>query len=78
MQDHEERVIRLTDADDGRILEDIGIVQGTVIHLQDARSVSRAKYNKGEIDWTKMTSQPASQKPGGEPRAQIDSSSASG
>ena len=73
-------MIRLTDADDDRILEDIGIVQGTVIHLQDARSVSRAKYNKGEIDWTKMTSQPIKkeQKPGGEPRAQIDSSSASG
>ena len=74
MQDHEERVIRLTDADDGRILEDIGIVQGTVIHLQDARSVSRAKYNKGEIDWTKMTVRES----GGESSGQIDSSSASG
>jgi len=67
-------MIRLTAADDDRILEDIGIVQGTVIHLQDARSVSRAKYNKGEIDWTKMTVG----KSGGESSGQIDSSSASG
>ena len=30
-------------------------MQGTVVHLQDARLATRAKISKGEIDWAKMT-----------------------
>jgi hypothetical protein len=45
---------RLSEGDDQKILEDLRIVQGTVIHLQDARLLNKAKYNKGEIDWTKL------------------------
>ena len=45
---------KLAEADDQKILEDLQIVQGTVIHLQDARLVNKAKYNRGEIDWTQL------------------------
>ena len=42
-------------ADDESILEDINVVQGSIIHLQDRGMVHRAKYNKTEIDWGKVT-----------------------
>lgn len=61
---------KLTEADDDKILEDINIVQGTVIHLQDARLVNKAKYNRGEIDWTKLI-----QKESGDSSGQILSTS---
>ena len=48
------KLIAIT-ADDDAILEDINVVQGSIIHLQDRGMVNRAKYNKTEIDWSKMT-----------------------
>ena len=48
------KLIAIT-ADDESILEDINVVQGSIIHLQDRGMVNRAKNNKTEIDWSKMT-----------------------
>ena len=67
-------MIKLTEADDDKILEDLNVVQGTVVHLQDARLVNKAKYNRGEIDWTKLTVHES----GEETTGQIVSSSSTG
>lgn len=37
------------------VLEDLDIVQGSLIHLQDTRLINRKKFNRSEIDWAKMT-----------------------
>ena len=52
----EEVMITLEEDSDLKILEDIGIVQGSIIHLQDQRYFN-PKQNKQEIDWGKMDQQ---------------------
>ena len=53
--------------DESKVLEDLNIVQGSKIHLQDVRYCSQAKLTKPEIDWVKMTTSGSTE--------QIDSSS---
>ena len=47
----------IPDGSDQSILEDLNIVQGTQIHLQDSRLANAAKVSKSDIDWAKMTLQ---------------------
>ena len=56
----------LTPEDDNKSLEELNIVQGTIIHLQDSKLANQAKVSKSEIDWSKMTGSPEA--------GQIDSS----
>jgi hypothetical protein len=46
-------MVTLGEESDHKILEDLGVVQGSVIHLQDAR-LANPKQHKEEIDWAKM------------------------
>ena len=47
--------IKIEDNDENKILEDLNIVQGSTIHLQDKRYANKQKVTKKEIDWAKMT-----------------------
>ena len=55
MKGDDEEMVLLADDSDTKILEDLGIVQGSIIHLQDAK-LANPKQNKEEIDWAKLAS----------------------